>query len=134
MLLSFFYRLETYGWPILLLVMRLWMAHIFWRSGRVKFIHFESTRRLFKFEYKVPYINPDLAAYLTTTFELMCPVLLVLGFIARLATIPLLTITAVIQFTYLNHTDHFYWAVLLSTLLFKGAGPLSIDALICKRS
>lgn len=129
----FFQRLECYGWPVLLLGIRFWMAHIFWRSGRIKVKHWDATLSLFKFEYKVPYIAPDLAAYFATTVELACPILLVVGLMTRLATIPLLIMTAVIQFTYLSHHDHAYWALLLGTLLLKGAGLLSLDALFCKR-
>lgn len=130
---AFFQRLEQYGWPLLLLGMRVWIAYIFWRSGRVKFKRWDATVDLFKFEYKVPYIAPDLAAYLTTAAELICPILLVFGLLSRLATLPLLVITAVIHLTYLSHDDHIYWAFLLGVILFKGAGPLSLDYLWCKR-
>ena len=123
-----------YGWPLLLVVIRFKMSHIFWKSGRIKFAHWDATVSLFKFEYKVPYISPILAAYFTTTFELVCPVLLIFGLMTRLATIPLLIMTAIIQFTYLAHPDHAYWAILLGTVLLKGAGPLSLDAYCCKRS
>lgn len=130
---SLFQRLEHYGWPLLLLGIRFWMAHIFWRAGKVKFKRWEATLDLFRFEYKVPFIAPELAAYLTTTFELVCPVLLVAGLMSRLATLPLLIITAVIHLTYLSHDDHVYWAFLLGVILLKGAGPLSLDALWGKR-
>lgn len=128
----FIEKLETYGWPVLLLAMRLWIGHLFWRSGLIKVHHWSATLDLFKFEYKVPYA-PDSAAYLCTAFELICPVLLVLGLLTRLATLPLLAITAMIHFIYLHHVEHLYWAFLLATLLVKGPGPLSIDALWCKR-
>ena len=129
-----FQHLEIIGWPLLLVVIRFKMAHIFWKSGRIKFTHWDSTVSLFRYEYKVPYLPPDLAAYFTTTFELVCPVLLIFGLMTRLAAIPLLTITAVIQFTYLHHSDHTYWAILLGTLLLKGAGPLSLDRYFWKRN
>lgn len=129
----FFQRLEYYGWPFLLLGIRCWMAHVFWRSGRIKLKHWDATLSLFKFEYKAPFIAPDLAAYLATTFELVCPVLLVAGLMTRLATTPLLIMIAVIQFTYISHQNHLYWSLLLGTILLKGAGPLSLDALYCKR-
>lgn len=129
----FFHRLEMLGWPLLLVVIRLKMAHIFWKSGRIKFAHWDSTISLFRFEYKVPYLPPDLAAYFATTFELVCPVLLAFGLMTRLAAIPLLMMTAVIQLTYLSHSDHLYWAILLGILLLKGAGPLSLDGYLCKR-
>ena len=128
-----FQRLEFYGWPILLLGMRFWIAKVFWRSGKVKVKHWDATLDLFRFEYKVPYIPPDLAMYLTTTFELLCPILLVLGLMTRIATLPLLVITAIIQITYMSHIDHLYWAFILSVLLLKGAGPLSLDSLWCRR-
>jgi putative oxidoreductase len=128
----FFERLDYYGWPLLLLGIRFWMAYVFWRSGRIKLKHWDSTLSLFQFEYKVPFIAPDLAAYFATGFELICPLLLVAGFMARLATIPLLVITAVIQLTYVSHHDHLYWGFLLGVILLKGAGPLSLDALWCK--
>ena len=129
----FFHRLEYYGWPLLLLGIRCWMAHVFWRAGRIKLKRWDTTLSLFKFEYKIPFIAPDLAACLATTFELVCPVLLVAGLMTRLATTPLLIMTAVIQFTYISHQNHLYWSFLLGTILLKGAGPLSLDALYCKR-
>lgn len=129
----FFQRLEFYGWPLLLLATRLWMAYIFWRSGTVKIKHWDSTLSLFRFEYHVPCIPPDCAAYATMAFEVLCSVLLALGLMTRIATIPLLIITAVIHFTYLSHHDHVYWSLLLCTLLLKGAGPISLDALWCRR-
>ncbi len=133
-MIRFFQKLEIVGWPLLLVVIRFKMAHIFWKSGRIKFTHWDSTMSLFRFEYKVPYLPPDLAAYLAMTFELVCPVLLIFGLMTRLAAIPLLIMTAVIQFTYLQHSDHTYWAILLGTLLLKGAGPLSLDGYFCKRN
>lgn len=130
---KFFHQLEIMGWPLLLVVIRLKMAHIFWKSGRIKFTHWDSTISLFRFEYKVPYLPPDLAAYCATMFELVCPILLTIGLMTRLAVVPLLIMTAVIQLTYLNHSDHLYWAILLGTLLLKGAGPLSLDGYLYKR-
>jgi putative oxidoreductase len=128
-----FHKLEFYGWPLLQLFIRWHIATVFWHSGRAKFHHWDSTLNLFKVEYKVPYISSDLAAYLTTAFELICPILLVLGLMTRFATLPLLVITAVIQATYISHPDHLYWALLLGILLLKGAGALSLDALWCRR-
>ena len=125
--------LEKVGMPLLVLFMRFWMAKIFWYSGLTKISSWKSTVFLFKEEYKVPVIPPELAAYFATTFELACPVLLVLGFATRLATLPMLVMTAVIQFTYLDLIDHRYWAMMLLLILFYGPGPLSLDYLIAKR-
>ncbi|MBX9805046.1 MAG: DoxX family protein [Alphaproteobacteria bacterium] len=129
-----FNRLDVYLFPLLLLAMRIWIAHIFWKSGYHKIRHWGATISLFKYEYKVPLINPEIAAYLTTTFELVCPVLLVFGLMTRIATLPLIVMTAVMQFTYISLEAHLFWTFILGTLLLKGAGPLSLDDLIFRRA
>lgn len=113
--------------------MRFWMAKIFWYSGLTKISSWQSTVFLFKDEYKVPIIPPEIAAYFATAFELTCPVLLVLGLGTRFATLPMLAMTAVIQFTYLDLIDHSYWAMLLALILFYGPGSLSLDHFISKK-
>lgn len=112
---------------VLLLVIRLWMAHVFWVSGLVKIDDFSNTIALFRDEYQVPVISPVFAAYSGTFFELTCPILLTFGLCTRLSTLPLLAMTAVIQFTYDQNIQHAYWAMLLTTILVFGGGKLSAD-------
>lgn len=131
--LSIIKVLEKIALPLLVLFMRVWMAKIFWYSGLTKISNWQSTVFLFKEEYKVPFIPPEIAASFATSFELACPVLLVFGFATRLATLPLLAMTAVIQFTYIDLIDHRYWAMLLALILFYGPGSLSLDHLIFKK-
>jgi len=129
--------LECTLWPSLLLFIRYWMAKVFFDSGLTKISSWESTLYLFQYEYKVPIIHHELAAIFATCFELGCPALLLFGLMTRLAAIPLLCMTAVIQFTYLDFIDHLYWAILLGTIILHGPGKLSIDHLIrksCKES
>lgn len=118
--------------PFLLLAIRLWMARIFWNSGLTKIDSWGTTLLLFQDEYKVPYLPPDLAAYLATGTELVCPVLLVLGLMTRLSVVPMLIMTAVIQFTYLQANEHIYWAFLLGFLLCYGPGKVSLDYFLQK--
>ena len=125
--------LEKYCMPIFMLFIRFWMAQIFWYSGLVKISDWQATIYLFQYEYKVPVIPPEIAAYLATAFELCCPILLIFGFAARFATLPMLSMTAVIQFTYLDLIDHRYWAMLLAIILLYGPGTLSLDHLIKKK-
>ncbi len=117
---------------ILLLIIRLWVANIFWKSGYLKISDFDSAIMLFTTEHPVPFLPPLIAAISAVIFELGCSVFLVIGLATRFAVIPLLMMTAVIQFTYFMHDDHFYWAVLLGVLLARGAGIFSVDHLIKK--
>lgn len=111
------------------------IAVVFWRSGQTKLANWDLTVALFRDEYRVPVLPPDLAALLATTFELACPVLLVLGLASRLATLPLLGMTAVIQlFVYPESwPDHLIWAAVLLSILARGPGALSLDHLIARR-
>jgi len=121
---------DRYIQPLYQLFIRLWMAEIFWSSGLSKIASWDSTIDLFAEEYKVPLLSPDIAAMLGTATELSMPVLLALGLGTRFAAIPLLCMTLVIEFTYLDKLEHFYWMMLLGHLALRGGGLLSLDALI----
>jgi len=119
--------------PVMLLIIRLWMAHVFWVSGLVKISDWSNTIYLFTNEFPVPGLPPLVAAIFGTTFELCCPVLLTLGLASRLACLPLLAMTAVINFTYDSNIEHAYWAMLLGVILFCGPGKLSVDHFLTKK-
>jgi putative oxidoreductase len=126
---SAFYAKLNHLQPLWLLFIRVWVAVIFFKSGLTKIDDFETTIMLFEHEYAVPFIPHVLAAYSATFFELCMPILLVFGAFTRLAALPLLAMTAVIQFTYMDHMQHYYWAIMLSALIIFGAGKLSLDHL-----
>ena len=121
------------------LASRLAVAATFWRSGQTKVSGFhlrEETFVLFREEYKVPVLPPDLAAYLATTAEHVFPTLLVLGFATRLSALGLLGMTTVIQlFVYPGAwSEHSLWAALLLWIIARGPGNVSLDHLIYARS
>jgi putative oxidoreductase len=116
-------------------VFRVMAAAVFWKSGRTKVDGWEilpSTFMLFREEYKVPVLAPELAAYLAAAAEHVFPVLLVIGLASRLSAAALLCMTAVIQiFVYPSAwADHAVWAAMLLYLIAHGPGRLSLDALI----
>lgn len=118
------------------LVLRLGVALVFWRAGQTKLpLGNEATIMLFREEYRVPILPPELAAYLATVIELICPVLLVFGLLTRPAAALLLAQTIVIQlFVYPQYyPDHLLWAGPLLYLLLRGPGKWSLDALIRDR-
>ncbi|WKL58929.1 DoxX family protein [Asticcacaulis sp. ZE23SCel15] len=115
------------------LLARLWIGWVFFVSGLTKIADFDTTISLFADEYQVPVLPPEFAAFSATAFELICPVLIWLGLGTRLAAIPLLVMTAVIQFTYLQHDQHLFWAIILTGLIIHGGGKWSADHLIAQR-
>ena len=137
--MTFLERLETvldalsrFPVSILQFLLRLSMASVFWHSGMTKIASWDTTVALFRDEYMVPVLPPELAASLAATVELMCPVLLVLGIASRLATLPMLGMTFVIEvFVYPEQwIEHLMWASILLFILTRGPGVLSIDYLL----
>lgn len=131
---------ETLAWlkrfpaPLLDLLFRVGVGSVFFKSGLTKIANWTITVSLFRDEYRVPVIPPEIAAYMATTLELVCPVLLVFGLAARLGALALLGMTLVIQtFVYPeNWSEHLLWASLLIYVVTRGPGPLSLDHLVSR--
>ncbi len=117
----------------LALIDRIAIAAIFFLSGRTKvdgWLHVnDSAYALFREEFKLPLLPPELAAHLATYAEHLFPLLLVLGLFTRLSALALLGMTAVIQvFVYPDAwPTHLSWAGLLLYLVGRGGGEIALD-------
>ena len=131
---------ESIPYSIVALVARLAVASVFWRSVQTKidgFFHVKDTTFfLFREEYKVPVLPPDLAAYLATYQELVGSVLLIVGLATRLTALGFMVMVAVIQiFVYPEGwPDHSLWFALLLLIFARGPGAISLDHLIWSRA
>ncbi len=133
--------------PLGLLGIRLWVANVFWKAGLTKIAVSDefpfiglgpSTMMLFQYEYSVPLISYQAAAYLGTAAELIFPVLLAFGVGGRFAAAALFVFNAVAVISYpgLNEVgvqQHQLWGLMLAVLVFYGPGKISIDHFIRKR-
>jgi len=127
-------RLERFPLALIQLAARVGVGAVFFRSGLLKYGSWDFAVQLFRDEYRVPLLDPLLAARITTAIELAVPIFLWLGLATRLATLPLLGMIAVIQvFVYPNAwSDHLLWASALLLLLTRGAGAISVDHFIAR--
>lgn len=118
---------------VLALASRFGIAAIFFMSGRTKVEGFltltDGAYELFRTEYKLPLIPPEIAAHLAAYAEHLFPVLLVLGLFTRLSALALLGMTLVIEvFVYPDAwPTHLSWAALLLYLAGRGGGALALD-------
>jgi len=126
-----------------LLALRVALAVPFWRSGLTKWDGFldlsDGAEFLFAAEFRLhifgaeyPYPFPMVSAFLAGTFELVLPVLLVLGLGTRFAALGLLLMTGLIQLTVPEGWANFHlpWAAMALALVAFGGGSLSLDRLI----
>jgi putative oxidoreductase len=128
------------------------IAAVFWKSGQTKIEGFavdlvegrfepgipkfsDTAIDLFRDEYKLPIVPPELAALLATVAEHVFPVLILVGLATRLSALALLVMTLVIQiFVYPSaYPLHGVWAAVLLMLMKFGPGELSLDHLIGRR-
>lgn len=146
--LSWFERIPH---SLIALLGRFSIAAVFWQSGQTKIEGLainlvsgefswgwprlaNSTVYLFKEEYRLPLIAPEVAAVLAATAEHLFPILILLGLATRLSALSLLIMTAVIQLLVYPgaYATHGVWAVVLLYLMAHGAGSISIDGLLKK--
>ena len=128
------------------------IAAVFWKSGQTKIEGLaidlidgtfalglprlsESAVALFRDEYRLPLIPPELAAPLAAFAEHAFPVLILIGLATRFSALALLVMTLVIQiFVYPDaYPTHGVWAAVLLYLIAKGPGIFSIDHWIARR-
>jgi len=118
---------------LLLLVARLGIAGIFFLSGRTKvdgIIHItDSTYELFRTEYALPLVSPEIAAVAATWSEHVFSILLVLGLFTRVSAFALFMMTLTIEiFVYPDAwPTHLSWAAILLPLIVRGGGAWSLD-------
>jgi putative oxidoreductase len=127
------YRRLDWLSPIGFLLLRLWVAWQFFKSGLTK-IPIENAIFLFENEYHVPLLSPTVAAYLATASELGLSALLIVGLAGRFSAAGLfiLNIVAVISYADASLNDHLPWGFILLLFVLAGAGKLSIDYLIAR--
>jgi putative oxidoreductase len=124
------------------LVVRLYLLKVFFQSGLTKIQSWQSTVDLFAYEYSVPFLPPEVAAYMGTAGELILPVLILVGLMTRPAAIGLFILNAVAAYAYAltdfyNFTgmlDHILWGAMILVYILYGPSPLSIDNLLSKKS
>lgn len=137
---------------LLAFVARFSIAAVFWKSGETKIQGFavdivnreftlgwprlsDSVVDLFRDEYHLPFVPPEIAATLAATAEHLFPLLILFGFATRLSALALLGMTMTIQlFVYPDaYPTHGTWAAVLLYLMVHGPGKLSLDHWIARR-
>lgn len=122
---------------VIALIARLSIGAVFWQSGQTKVEGWHVTDNavyLFQTEYKLPLIDPWIAAHLAAFSEHFFPLLLVLGFASRLAALALFGMTLVIEiFVYPDAwPTHGTWAACFLVIIADGPGRVSVDHFIAR--
>ena len=111
---------------------RLYVAWVFFASGLTKLRDWDTTLFLFEYEYSVPLLPFELAAYMATAGEILLPVLLVLGLASRFAAAGLLVVNIVAVISLQDVPTaalylHYIRSLLLLQIIIWGGGQLALD-------
>jgi NADH dehydrogenase/putative oxidoreductase len=115
------------AWPLVDLLLRLWLAQAFFVSGVLKLGNWDTALFLAEHEYPVSWMDPVTAAWLGAGIEVVGGVLLGAGLMTRFAALPMLCLSLVIQYAYRPFDSQLLWAALFAWYVVAGAGPLSLD-------
>ena len=147
--IQFFQRIPD---SLIALIGRVSIAAIFWLSAQTKIDGFAlnilageitlgwphlsaSAIDLFRDEYRLPFVPPEIAAPIEAISEHVFAALLLIGLASRFSALALLGLTMVIQvFVYPDaYPTHGVWATVLLFIMARGPGIYSIDHLIAER-
>lgn len=131
--------LERIPYSLLAFAARLFPAAVFWQSGQTKLEGWrvsDTAATLFREEYRLPLIDPVLAAHLAALGEHLLPLLLAIGLASRFAALGLIGMTLVIQiFVYPDAwPTHGTWIACLLLVAARGPGKLSLDHRLFRRA
>ena len=123
-----------FGSPLLLLYFRWYVAWVFLKAGLFKINDWDLTLTLFEYEYAVPVLSYELAAYLATFGELVFPIFLIAGLGTRFSAIALSVVNIMAVVSYYATLAkgaglvwHYLWGSMLLTIIVYGGGFLSAD-------
>ncbi len=126
--------LTKFGSPLLLLYFRWYVAWVFLKAGLFKINDWDLTLTLFEYEYAVPVLSYELAAYLATFGELVFPIFLIAGLGTRFTAIALSVVNIMAVVSYYATLArgaglvwHYLWGSMLLTIIVYGGGFLSAD-------
>lgn len=140
---AFTQPLQLLAAPLALLT-RIYVSWVFLKSGWLKLSDWESTKFLFREEYRVPLLPPELAAIAGTAGEIAFPLLLIAGLCGRLSALGLqaVNVLAVVSYAHVLFQEgfaaaiaqHYLWGFMLVFLIVHGPGAWSLDHLIGARN
>jgi putative oxidoreductase len=129
---------------LVLLGTRFYVGWQFWKSGWLKVTSWSTTLDLFRTEYHVPLLPPEIAAITGGFGELFFPALLFLGLFGRVGALGAFFVNAMAVISYRQVllaegfeaalAQHVLWGFMLLILIVCGPGRIAADSWLERRS
>lgn len=117
-------------WPSLELLIRLWLARVFFVPGLVSLMRWHTLMMTSGHDLPIPLPVPAAVAYVGGAIQLAGSILLACGAMTRYASALLLSLAVVCQVAYQPMDDQLFWIALLGYFSVVGAGSWSLDGML----
>ena len=112
--------------PVVNFIVRLYLANIFLFLGLEKIQNWDATLFLFQNEYQIPLVHHSIATVLAIIIQIVCPIMLVLGYGARFAALVLFITTLLSSLFYQQYVEYYYLMLILALLMCYGPDKFSL--------
>jgi putative oxidoreductase len=109
------------AWPYVELVIRLWIAKLFFYFSVQELMHWTTFLQTVRDENPLPGLTPPVSAYLSTGADAICAILLAVGFMTRYASLPLLGLAVITQFRFEAFDTQLFWIAIFCWFAIHGA-------------
>jgi putative oxidoreductase len=137
-------RLLDHCRSLVLLATRFYVGWQFWKSGWLKVTSWSGTLDLFRTEYHVPLLPPEIAAVTGAFGEIFFPALLFVGLLSRVGALGAFFVNAMAVISYRQVLlaegseaalgQHVLWGFMLLILTVFGPGWIAVDTWLERRS
>lgn len=122
--------LGLFAWPIIEFSFRFIIANQLLTAGILMAHDWNTSVLLATQEYPVPWLNPELAAFLGILAEVGGSISLLLGLFTRLGALAVLILGLAAQLYYVTLDVNLFWIALMAGYVLRGPGPISLDHLL----
>jgi putative oxidoreductase len=128
-------RVRQLIFSIVELMVRIYLAYVFFNMGSKHFLNWGETLQFFSTEFHVPSMDPIWLSLVVSAGEICFSGLLLLGLWSRLSAWALFLINSVLSYSLVGDVtlssidlrDHWHWGLLLLLLMTTNRGDLSLD-------
>lgn len=117
--------------PAVNLAVRFYISYLVLMLAFIKIQDWNAVLFMFENEYQVPFMPASVAAVITVALQIVCPIMIILGYRARIGALILFLMAFISNYFYQPFVENEYWMLILAMLMSYGSDKWSLDCYLC---